>query len=119
MMLGGAGNVIANLRALESATSIVCRVGNDAEGATVRQLLAEANAEVLAVGSDTVPTIQKTRFVAKGHHVLRMDRETIAAPDEAEEAELIVGSHARSREELEQWIKDGVLADEPRADPQG
>lgn len=89
MMLGGAGNVIANLRALGSATSIVCRVGNDAEGATVRQLLAEANAEVLAVGSDTVPTIQKTRFVAKGHHVLRMDRETIAAPDGAEEAELI------------------------------
>lgn len=89
MMLGGAGNVIANLRVLGSATSIVCRVGNDAEGAIVQRLLAESKADVLAVESNTVPTIQKTRFVARGHHVLRMDRETVSSPSEAEEEALI------------------------------
>lgn len=93
-MLGGAGNVIANLRTLGAATSIVCRVGRDAEGETVKRLLAEAGADVRAVASQTVPTIQKTRFVAKGHHVLRMDRETIAPPTADEEAELLANVRA-------------------------
>ncbi|MBQ8124328.1 MAG: bifunctional heptose 7-phosphate kinase/heptose 1-phosphate adenyltransferase, partial [Kiritimatiellae bacterium] len=44
-MLGGAGNVIANLRALGAATTIVCRVGDDADGETVRQLLAASGAD--------------------------------------------------------------------------
>ncbi len=92
-MLGGAGNVIANLRALGAATTIVCRVGDDAEGETVRQLLAAAGADVRAVVSRTVPTIQKTRFVAKGHHVLRMDRETVAPPSADEAAALL--AHVR------------------------
>lgn len=88
-MLGGAGNVVANLRALGIATDLVCRLGRDAEGQRVKQLLSDEKAALHCVESDAVPTIQKTRFVAKGHHVLRMDRERVVSPDAEEEARLV------------------------------
>lgn len=88
-MLGGAGNVVANLHALGVKSALACRVGADAEAERVARLLKDAEAELLAVRSATVPTIQKTRFVAKGHHVLRMDREKIAPLTAAEEETLL------------------------------
>lgn len=88
-MLGGAGNVVANLHALGVKSALACRVGADAEADRVETLLKEADAELLAVRSETVPTIQKTRFVAKGHHVLRMDREKVAPLTAEEEAKLL------------------------------
>ena len=77
-MLGGAGNVVANLHALGASSALACRVGIDAEADRAAALLGAANARLVAVRSASVPTIQKTRFVAKGHHVLRMDREKVA-----------------------------------------
>ena len=88
-MLGGAGNVVANLHALGAKSALACRVGVDAEAARVADLLAAADAQLVAVRVADVPTIQKTRFVAKGHHVLRMDRERVAPLAPAEEAELL------------------------------
>ena len=88
-MLGGAGNVIANLHALGAHTALVCRVGDDAEALRAGELLRAAGAELVAVRSAAVPTIRKTRFVASGHHVLRMDREKVAPLAAAEEAELL------------------------------
>lgn len=88
-MLGGAGNVVANLHALGVRSALACRVGNDAEADRVASLLEDLDAELLAVRSDAVPTIQKTRFVAKGHHVLRMDREKVAPLAADEEAKLL------------------------------
>jgi len=88
-MLGGVGNVIANLHALGVKTSLVCRVGDDAEGRMVCDLLGAFGTDLYAERSATVPTIQKTRFVAKGHHVLRMDREQVVAPTADEEERLL------------------------------
>ena len=88
-MLGGAGNVVANLHALGVKSALACRVGADAEADRVAGLLKEADAELIAVRSETVPTIQKTRFVAKGHHVLRMDREKVAPLTAEEESKLL------------------------------
>lgn len=88
-MLGGAGNVVANLHTLGASSALACRVGIDAEADRAAALLGAANARLVAVRSASVPTIQKTRFVAKGHHVLRMDREKVAPLAPAEEAELL------------------------------
>ena len=59
-MLGGAGNVIANLHALGAHTALVCRVGDDAEALRAGELLRAAGAELVAVRSAAVPTIRKT-----------------------------------------------------------
>ncbi|MBO7482465.1 MAG: bifunctional heptose 7-phosphate kinase/heptose 1-phosphate adenyltransferase, partial [Kiritimatiellae bacterium] len=58
------------------------------DGDAARALVAESGAELLAVVSGSVPTIQKTRFVAKGHHVMRMDREVVVPLGGADEDEL-------------------------------
>ncbi len=89
LMLGGVGNVVANLRTLGVQTTLACRVGQDVEGGTVSDLLFESGTKNLALVSVGLPTIQKTRFVAQGHHVLRMDRETIQPLSKSEEAELL------------------------------
>ncbi len=88
LMLGGVGNVAANLRTLGVRTSLACRVGRDIEGAAVAKLLEKTGCENLALESSAVPTTQKTRFVTQGRHVLRMDRETLAPLTADEETEL-------------------------------
>ena len=82
--LGGVGNVAANLRALGVGVSLVCRVGDDQSGARVRELLAESGVALTASVRADVPTIRKVRFVSMNSHLLRMDRETVVWPDEAE-----------------------------------
>lgn len=75
-MLGGAGNVLRNLAALGARASILAAVGDDADGKHVGTLIAqEARAAAhLAVAAGR-PTCRKTRFVAGGHQLLRVDRE--------------------------------------------
>lgn len=94
-MLGGVGNVVANLRALGAGCALACRVGADADGDAARALVAESGAELLAVVSDAVPTIQKTRFVAKGHHVMRMDREVVVPLSKEDENALLAKIEAK------------------------
>ncbi len=89
LMLGGAGNVVANLRALNVNAALVCRIGADAQGENAKRLLDASGVENLALVSPAVPTTQKTRFVARGRHVLRMDRERVAALSDDEEAQLL------------------------------
>ena len=94
-MLGGAGNVIANLRALGATAALACRIGCDQEGEEAAALVAACGAELIAVKSGELPTIQKTRFVAKGNHVMRMDREVVAPLSREEEDELAAKVEAR------------------------
>ena len=80
-MLGGAGNVIRNLAALGAMPRFVGVIGDDREGEEVRTLMAEAVGQdhhhlVVEAGR---PTTTKTRYVAGGHQLLRVDCE-IAAP---------------------------------------
>ena len=89
-MLGGVGNVAASLRALGAKAGVACRVGRDREGESVKRLLEESGSLAIVMASDHVPTIQKTRFVAQGHHVLRMDRETIEPLTADEEKRLFI-----------------------------
>lgn len=94
VMLGGVGNVVANLRALGVETTLIARIGRDPAGARIRALLDQAGAHHRLVKSEAVPTIQKTRFVAKGHHVLKVDQDGERTPSAAEEAEVLAALEA-------------------------
>lgn len=76
--LGGAGNVLRNLKALGASASFLSVVGNDEAGREIGRLLAaEDSAEVHAlVQRDQITTV-KTRYVAGGHQLLRTDRESM------------------------------------------
>lgn len=76
--LGGAGNVVRNLRALGASVDLCGFIGDDEEGQTVLKLLASEQ-----VGRDgmivdrTIPTTSKTRVIAHNQQVVRIDREEI------------------------------------------
>lgn len=76
-MLGGAGNVVANLAALGCKTTFIGIVGNDSDGRKIASLLNKAGAKGHLLKLNGYPTIVKTRFVAKTNHLLRMDNEEI------------------------------------------
>lgn len=76
MTLGGAGNVVANLRSLSCRTSFLGAVGQDENAQKVRDYLNGLGLENVYLQNitDYITTI-KTRYVAGGHHLLRVDRE--------------------------------------------
>lgn len=75
-MLGGAGNVVANLCSLGCRTLFAGVVGKDAEGDSLRGFMQELGADdSLLTAMDGYPTSVKTRMVAGGHHLLRLDQE--------------------------------------------
>jgi len=76
--LGGAGNVLRNLAALDAATSFVSVVGNDDAGREIQNLLAALDrAEIHVLIQPERVTTVKTRFIADNHqHLLRTDRES-------------------------------------------
>jgi D-beta-D-heptose 7-phosphate kinase/D-beta-D-heptose 1-phosphate adenosyltransferase len=89
-MLGGAGNVLRNLAALGARATLVSVVGDDADGRRVAELAAkESGGASVVVPAKGRTTIRKTRFVAGGHQLLRVDREDAEALSEAAEAALI------------------------------
>lgn len=74
--LGGAGNVVRNLRALGAEVSVCSFIGDDDEGEIVLDLLSadKVNREGVIVDR-TCPTILKTRVIAHRQQVVRIDRE--------------------------------------------
>ena len=83
--LGGAANVALNLKALGIKVFMCALVGNDAKGDELIGLIEKEN-----IGSDGIvrsshrPTTIKTRIIAAGQHLLRIDEEDdrSARPDE-------------------------------------
>ena len=76
-MLGGAGNVVANLMALGCQTTFIGIVGNDEHGKVVSRLLQNTGAHSHLLKLKDFPTIVKTRLIASNHHLLRSDQEEI------------------------------------------
>ncbi len=74
--LGGAANVTHNLRSLGVSTALVGVVGDDPEGAHLREQLRAlgVDAEGLATAPGR-PTAVKTRVIARHQQVVRFDRE--------------------------------------------
>src|SRR5215207_9428123 len=82
--LGGAANVLANLRALGVRTALVGVVGADRAGERVRAELRDAGADVREeslITDVSRPTTLKTRIIAHNQLVVRADRERRAHVD--------------------------------------
>jgi D-beta-D-heptose 7-phosphate kinase/D-beta-D-heptose 1-phosphate adenosyltransferase len=89
-MLGGAANVLHNLIALGGRASLCGLVGQDEAGRQVQELLddLEVNGESVVACPDR-PTTVKTRVVAHGQQVVRVDRESRKPAAKSEEGALI------------------------------
>jgi rfaE bifunctional protein kinase chain/domain len=73
---GGAANVALNLRALGAEVDMVALIGNDSKGTELLQLLdSEGIGTEGIVRSDLRPSTVKTRIIAGGQHLLRIDEE--------------------------------------------
>jgi D-glycero-beta-D-manno-heptose-7-phosphate kinase len=74
--LGGAANVAANVVALGAQCLLVGGIGDDVDGAAIRQELAVARLDdrfVLTIAGR--PTTSKTRIIARGQQIVRIDDE--------------------------------------------
>jgi D-beta-D-heptose 7-phosphate kinase/D-beta-D-heptose 1-phosphate adenosyltransferase len=75
--LGGAGNVLRNLRALGAASSFISVVGNDEAGREIGRLVeAQDGAEAHVLVQPHRTTTVKTRYIAANQQLLRADRES-------------------------------------------
>jgi len=90
--LGGAANVLANLRALGVRATLVGVVGADRAGERVRTELREAGAhepDANLITDVSRPTTLKTRIIAHNQLVVRADRERRAPVDGPVEERLV------------------------------
>lgn len=77
LRLGGAGNVISNLRALGAQVRVASVLGDDDSGRRLRAMLDALM--ISSAGLATIPgrtTARKTRILASNQQVLRVDRES-------------------------------------------
>jgi len=74
-MLGGCGNVIANLASLGCKANYLGIVGNDTNGQKIATLLKKCNSHYKLLKLDDYSTIIKSRFIAGNNHILRVDEE--------------------------------------------
>lgn len=80
-MPGAVGNVARNVAAMGGIARLGGVVGADAAGEDLRGLIAaEPGLEAALVSPEGVSTVVKTRFVAAGQQLLRLDDETAASP---------------------------------------
>jgi rfaE bifunctional protein kinase chain/domain len=74
--LGGAANVAANVAAIGAEARLVSVLGDDARGDLLRGELAQSHlADGWLVVSPDRPTTSKTRVVARGQQIVRIDEE--------------------------------------------
>ncbi len=74
--LGGAGNVASNITSLGATAYLVTVIGDDINGATMKNMLDEKNINYDYVVVDkNRPTTIKTRIIASHQQVVRVDRE--------------------------------------------
>lgn len=88
-VLGGAGNVINNLRAMGSNVDVISVVGNDDAANELKTLLKEikVSSEMLVV-EENRKTSKKSRLIASQQQVLRYDKESIEDISQNSEKEI-------------------------------
>ena len=75
-MLGGVGNVAANLLELGAKVTLFTQIGHDVNGDKLTRLLdLYPTLEAFVFVDKDVCTITKTRFLSKKQHILRVDQE--------------------------------------------
>ena len=90
-MLGGAGNVMRNLIALGGNVIFISVIGDDATGRTLQnQLKSLTNVEAKIFTEANRQTIQKTRFIAQGQQLLRVDEEIVLPCTTASQEQILI-----------------------------
>ena len=74
-MLGGAGNVVANISSLGAKCTFLGIIGKDHAGLKISSLLGKLRVHSHLLKLSEYPTIQKTRIIAGNYHLLRIDHE--------------------------------------------
>ncbi len=74
-VLGGGGNVAANLSSLGSSVSVIGFRGNDEKGKKLSALFHEKNIDEYLLIDESRPTITKTRVMSQGQQLIRLDEE--------------------------------------------
>jgi rfaE bifunctional protein kinase chain/domain len=75
LALGGAANVAHNVVAIGATCTLVCAVGEDAEGQVVKEMLREIGADSRSVVTVHRRTTTKTRILARSQQIVRFDEE--------------------------------------------
>jgi len=104
---GGAANVARNLRPFCAGVLLCGAVGEDPFAAKLRGLLSDEGIETRAlVATPEIPTIVKTRIIARQQQVVRVDREKNRGP--------IAGVTARAVELITELMPavDGVILED-------
>ena len=86
--VGGAANVAANVRALGARCDVIGVLGRDAPGEAVEEALEGLGAGCRCVRDGSRTTTVKTRILARGQQVVRIDREDPAPVSPAIAAEI-------------------------------
>lgn len=74
-MLGGTGNVIANLSSLNIKTKYIGVTGNDESADTIEKFLTDANCNFTLIKPQNFKTTTKIRMIANNNHLIRADKE--------------------------------------------
>ena len=87
--LGGAGNVAKNVVTLGAKATLTGVIGKDDPGLRLLEIVRSEGINYELHMAAERPTTIKTRFLAGGHHMLRVDAEDSSDLKEADEAALI------------------------------
>lgn len=95
---GGAANVARGLAQLGCQPTLIGLIGEDAAGETLRQQTIAEGVNASLIKSQHRQTTCKTRILAHGQQLLRLDEESIRRPDLEEEISLRVHLENRIRD---------------------
>ncbi|MFC1551732.1 D-glycero-beta-D-manno-heptose 1-phosphate adenylyltransferase [Candidatus Latescibacterota bacterium] len=87
---GGAANVAVNISTLGANARLIGVVGDDPDGAIIRKTVSDLGLDddgIISVKGR--PTCRKTRMIARGNQVLRVDRESTEPVDPSVEKRII------------------------------
>ncbi len=105
-VLGGAGNVAANIRALGGAVTLCGRIAPDAAGDSFIGIAESSAIDVSAIlRAEGVPTIRKTRVLSGSQQLVRLDDERIESLTLDQEKQIILHFERFCN------FKDGVVDD--------
>lgn len=93
---GGAANVAVNLASLGVNTVLTGLTGNDANGETLNQLLAELGIQLDTAEVPDRPTITKLRILSRNQQLIRLDTEDVFGASDVEPLGAILERHIPS-----------------------
>ncbi len=106
-MLGGAGNVFANLQAMGCKTSLLSVVGQDEAAQHVTYIVKNMDGDTEGfIESTDRPTILKTRYISQNQQLLRVDQEDVKEIPQDTQKEIL-----EAAEKLISEVKVLILSD--------